>query len=260
MTLVRAAIARLTPKTVLLELCGVAILAALAALWLQIPDAHAWQFALSLVFGLAILLGALLLGTTVLRWIRSARGREPLWRGMGLLALWLLLWDFLIGLVNLLNIHIVERAGLWNSRLSAHQRTLVTEQHLVVWQNDAISTLLWFILPSLFLPIILETVTRGLRSPWPAILRVYGRWQLWLGIALASFVGTWFVEKLTAWHQSESIRGELASVAFRLGTLYLLLIAVALITLAVVAELLARAQPTPLSEPTPGPEYPPEHR
>ena len=243
---ISGALGRLKVPVVLLEVIGLAVVAGLAGLWLQIPDSHAWEFGASVVSGIGILLGFLWLHTTMVRRLRGDVSGSG-WAGMGLLAVWLLLWRMLAAQVSLLSVHAEQRAGFWNSRLSAQQRVIFTEPKLLAWQMDAISTLLWFVLPSIFLPLVMETVARGVRGlpeeagPFRTVVRVYGRWQMWLTAGVASLVATSLVEKLTAWQLAETVRGELVSAALRLGGLYLLLVALGLGVLAVVAELLARA-------------------
>ena len=63
-------VTRLDGKVVVLSLCGSLGLAILAGLWLQIPDSHVWQFCLSMLVGLAFVLGALWLKTFIVRRIR----------------------------------------------------------------------------------------------------------------------------------------------------------------------------------------------
>ena len=138
---ISGALGRLKVPVVLLELIGPAVVAGLAGLWLQIPDSHAWEFGVSVVSGVGILLGFLWLHTTVVRRLRgdvSGSGRV----GMGLLAVWLVFWRVLAAQVSLLSVHAEQRAGFWNSRLSAQQRVIFTEPKLLAWQMDAISTVL----------------------------------------------------------------------------------------------------------------------
>lgn len=229
-------VSRLDGKVVVLSLCGSLGLAILAGLWLQIPDSHVWQFCLSMLVGLAFVLGALWLKTTIVRRIRLGIGATP--QAIAIMAVWMVVGWGLAQSIETLSVHVVERAGYWNSRLSAHQRTILTEARLETWQNEAISTLLWFVLPGLLLPLIIETVAGG---GLKTVGRVYGRWQMWLTVGLATTAGCWLTEKLSAWHPAESVRGELISAVARLSLLYILLLAIGLITLAIVSALLARA-------------------
>jgi hypothetical protein len=232
-------LARLSAKVILLAVAGSIVAAVLIALWLNIADSHVWQFVLSMLLGLAILLGVLWLKATILRLIRLGIIATP--QSMGILAVWIVVGWALSQFIQTLSVHVVERAGFWNSRLSAHQRTLFTEPRLELWQNDAISTLLWFVLPALLLPVLIETVSGG---GLKTVGSVYARWQLWLTIAVASISACWLSTKLTTWHPAESVRGEIISAILRLGCLYIVLLAIALITLSILSELLHRAAQT----------------
>jgi len=229
-------LARLNARTLLLAAAGSIAVAVAIALWLQIPDSHTWEFALSVLTGIAIVLATLWLKATILRRIRIGQPATP--KSMAILVPWIAVFWILVHLIQLLTIHVVERAGFWNSRLSARQRTLFTEPRLESWQNDAISTLLWFVLPGLLLPLIIETVSSGTLK---TAARVYRLWQLWLTVGVATTLGGWLTGKLTTWHPSETVHGELLSAIARLSLLYALLLAIALIALAIISNQLARS-------------------
>lgn len=229
-------LSRLTWRVVALAAAGSVVLAVLAGLWLQIPDSHGWEFCLSVVLGLGIVVGVVWLKSTVVRRIRLGVGATP--QSMAVMAVWLMVGWALVQMIERMSVHVVERAGYWNSRLSAHQRTIFTETRMEHWQNDAIATLLWFVVPGLLLPVVVETVAGG---GLKAVGMVYRRWQMWLTVAVATTAGCWAAEKLSAWHPAESVRGEIVSAVLRFGLLYVVLLAIGLVTLAIVAELLARA-------------------
>jgi hypothetical protein len=234
---------RLGWQVVSIAAAGSLVLASLSLLWLQIPDSHAWEFALSILSALAIVLAVLWLTTTIIRRIRIGSGATP--QAMTILAVWIVIGWALVQSVEALSVHVVERAGFWNSRLTPHQRAFFTETRLEHWQNDAIGTLLWFVLPGLLLPVMIETISGG---GLKTVARVYTRWQMWLSVGLPATLGSWLTEKLSAWHPTESVRGELISALLRFSLLYVLLLAIALLTLAILSELLARAA---LADPDP---------
>jgi hypothetical protein len=229
-------LSRLGWKVIALAACGSPGLAILAGLWLQIPDSHVWEFCVSMLLGLGMLIGLLWLKTTIVRRIRIGVGATP--QTMAVMAVWMVVGWGLAQSIEALSVHVVERAGYWNSQLSAHQRAFFTETRLEAWQNDAISALLWFVLPGLLLPVVIETVSGG---GLKTVGRVYGRWQMWLTVGLATTLGCWLAEKLSDWHPAESVRGELMSAVGRFGLLYVALLAIGLVALAIVSELLARA-------------------
>ena len=266
-SLLEAARHRIGPVLFLTTAAATLVLAAAAAVWLQIPDSHTWQFVFSMLFGAAILVLSLRLYTVVIQLLRlgvpavpdttskpptsrlplltaTPRGRRAMWRGAGLLALWLILWHILSHLAGLLTPGIETRAGFWNSRLSPHARTLFTYPRLVSWQQDIVETLLWFVIPSLILPFLVETVSHGVTRPALArAARLLRRWQLWLTVAVAGVLASTAWEKLTDWHPASSVPGELFSAALRLPLACMLGFAISLMTLAVLAELLSRPRP-----------------
>jgi hypothetical protein len=234
---------RLRLRVVLLQCLGLPVLAGLGVLWLQIPDSHAWELGLSIVSGAGIVLGFLWVEVGVVQGLRLAvdAGRI-LWRGMGLMAVWLGLWYGLAVWVMGWRMMVVERAGFWNSRLSSHGRTVITFPRLVAWQNDAIGFVLWVLLPGLLLPLIVETVSRGVGGGvWRGVGRVYLGWRLWVAAGLAAVLLVWPLDWLLDWHPAFSVKGELVSAGLRLGGVYVLVVGVGLVLLAVVAELLGRA-------------------
>jgi hypothetical protein len=227
---------RLSPRVLVLSTLGSIAIAIAIALWLQIPDSHTWEFVLSVLTGLAIVLATLWLKATVIRQIRINQPATAI--SMAVTAFWAIVTAVFIHLIHLLSVQVDERAGFWNSRLSAHQRTIFTYGRLVSWQTNAIETLLWFILPALLLPLILETVSgASLKSA----LRTWKRWQLWLTVAAASILANWLTTKLVDWHPAQTVHGELISAIARLSLLYALLLAIALITLSIVSSLLSKA-------------------
>ena len=231
----------ITPRILLLELAGNAVLALCAALWLEIPDSHAWQLILSVVLALAIAATFLWLHTAILHLLRQPLVPTRIWLGAILLGIWLLLLQLPLAAAAHLDYDAMRRAGYWNSQLDPHLRATLTFERLLAWQNDATQVFLWAILPALLLPFLIETVTTGIARPaWRAALRTLLRWQHWLSVIAISWSGNWIVTRLIDWHPSVSVRGELLSAALRLSLAYLIVVLLFTAVLAVVAHLLAR--------------------
>lgn len=240
--ILREAPRRLTPRTWLLALAGNAALFLLGWAWLYIPDSHTWQLLVSVLLAAAILAGFLALHASLIRRLHPP-APNPLWRSALLLAGWLLLAHILQHLAGLLRRNIETRAGYWNSQLSPHHRAFFTYERLIDSQNLALETLLWIVIPTLLLPFLVETVARAeVRSaaPWRTALATLHRPQLWLPMALAYIGGAWLGNRLLAWQPGHSAAGEVTSLAVRSILVYGLAVSLLLLTLAVVAQLLAQ--------------------
>ncbi len=237
----------------LLAFLGLPVLALLSFFWLEIPDSHIWELALSLITA------SLLLGTFL--WIVSStvrstrRSAQPcsLWVGAALLGLWLVVEWTLLHLVSHINDHAMERVGFWNSKLSAGMRTTLTFDRLIAWQHDVLVLLLWIVVPAILTPFFIETVSRGLgASVWRSAAAVLRSWQHWLTFIFSGVAVYWVTDKLTGWHPSRSVHGELISLVLRLAFCYLIVFALAVLVLRIDAMLLARehARRYPAAEPT----------
>jgi hypothetical protein len=230
---------RLRPGWVSLLIVGIAVLALGALLWLQIPDSHGWQFALSVLFALLWLFAGLWVLTGCISAARGPGRATSLWIAFSWLlagALVAFLWMHFVGK---LETNVELRAGYWNSQLSAHWRRTLTYPRLVSYQNIAITGLSW-LLPLLLLPVAIELTTYG----WVAIraaTRVWLRWQFWIVTIIALVAGYELTSLLVNWHPAYSVKGEVLSVVLRLVLAYGLDILLACLALVVTCELLSQA-------------------
>ena len=244
---------RFVVRPLLLAFVGIPVLALLGFFWLEIPDSHVWQLAFSLLTG-AVIVGAFLwITSSAIRALRNALLPCSHWLGALLLAFWMIVKWTLVHIVSRIDDHSMERAGFWNSKLSAGMRTTFTFDRMIAWQHDLVLLLLWIIIPVLLTPFFIETVSRGLRSSvWSSAAGVLKRWQHWLTVILCDVAIYWLTDKLTGWKPSHSVRGELISLAFRLTLCYLIDFALIVIILAVDSKLLARehARRYPAAEPS----------
>jgi hypothetical protein len=222
-----------------LLVAGIAVLALGALLWLQIPDSHGWQFALSVLFALVLLFALLWVFTTSISAVRGSGRGTSLWIAFSWLlagAIVAFLWMHFVGK---LETNVDLRAGYWNSQLSAHMRRTLTYPRLVSYQNIAIAAVSW-LLPLLLLPVVIELMTRG----WGAIragTRVWLRWQFWIVTIIALIAGYRLTSILVEWHPAYSVKGEVLSVVLRLTLAYGIDILLACLALVVTCELLAQA-------------------
>ena len=211
---------------------------------LRIPDSHTWQFALSVLVFAALAAAFLWLQTTTLQALREpASITAPRRYSYALLALWIVVWGVLIHLLQALfeQSKVSTRAGYWNSRLSPHLRQTLTFDRLSHWQHDVLEVLLWWVLPALLLPLIIESVARGVRALRSgATYRVARRPLLWIVTGAASLAAYWITCGLLSWHPGHSVHAELISLVCRIGVVYVLDIAIYLHAVGFIAQLLAR--------------------
>lgn len=230
-------------RTLVLAFVGIPVLALLGFFWLEIPDSHVWQLALSLLTGAIILSAFLWTASALVRALRNTAIPCAHWLGALLLAFWLFLTWALFRLASHIDDAAMQRAGFWNSKLSAGMRTTFTFDRMIAWQHDLVLLLAWIIVPVLLTPFLIETVSRGLRgSIWSTAAGVLRRWQHWLTVTACSVAIYWITEKLTGWKPSHSVHGELVSLGFRLLLCYAAAFALIAIILAVDAKLLSREQ------------------
>ncbi len=206
------------PTVVALQWPGNLGLMLIAALWLQIPDSHAWQFALSILLGLLIVLAALWLYA---RTVRNLRGSTT---GLFLRMLLLLgfgaLWLLLLHPITLGREKEMLLAGYWNSKLPQHLRYFFDYNRLLAWQEHFYD-LTQYVLAGLLLPIAIETSAFGVN--WTAIKRagrVYLHWWYWLIVIVAGVAGTALTRALAGWIPGKGVAVEIASLLARLGVAY----------------------------------------
>ncbi len=241
MNLSRDALRRISVRLVLLQCFGHLLLLAAGLLWLRIPDSHVWELVLSVAVGAVIVAAFLALYAYTAQSIRRPSERQRLWLGSLILLVWFALAAFALRLAGHLGDHISERAGFWNSRFGPSLRTVVTYNRLVTWQQDAITILLWIVLPALILPGVVESVAnRRWTNYLASVFAVIRNWRHWIAAALAGGLLLWITPRLVNWHPLDSVSGELVSAALRLPLVFFVDLALVMFLLAVDAELLAR--------------------
>jgi hypothetical protein len=241
MSALSSSLQRLSLRLLALQLLGNAGLLLAAALWLEIPDSHLWELLLSLLGGAAIVVGALLLQATVIRRLRGAKDGCPLWIGSLLLAVWAFLLYVPSILVDLFSPASYERASYWNSQLSPHMRATFTYERLVRLQFFTFDFVVWFLVPALLLPYIIETVARGVRgNAWRAGLRVLGQLRYWAICLAVAVIVHWLVLPIIGWQPGHSVAAEIVSVVLRVGIVYVAIVLLLTLLAAVTATWLAR--------------------
>ncbi len=246
------------PSRVLLRLLWADAALALAFLfWLRIPDSHTWEFLLSMLILAGLVFAFLRLHLVTLQALREPAGsgypqtsaaalspaRKPRRLSYLILALWLALWFFLIRAAQAFFYPNTNgrRAGYWNSRLPPHLRDNLPYDRLVRWQHNLLEILLWWVLPTLLLPFLIESVARAVRTlrerpTW----RVLRRPALWLGTLAAALAAFWLTTWLNEWVPGHSTATQLTSLILRYGLIYGIDTAIYAFLIAFIAGLLAR--------------------
>lgn len=236
-----SALRRISARVVMLQLFGNAVLLACAFAWLEVPDSHIWELVLSLLLGAVILSAFFGLHATTIRSLRQPADPQRVRIGAPVLACWMLLLYLPSIPVNYLDARSPMIAGYLNSKLSAPLRTTFTYDRLSNWQSAALDILFWYLIPTLLLPFILETVSRRIsRDTVSNALATLRRWQHWLTVIPATGASFYLWNKIVDWHPSYTVRGELISSVLRIGLLYLLDLLLFFFVLSIVSELLAR--------------------
>ncbi len=75
----REGVSRLTARLFFGQWVGIFVLLLLAAGWLQIPDSHTWQFAVSMLSAVLLVIIFLWLYTATFRHLRPCAIRPPWW-------------------------------------------------------------------------------------------------------------------------------------------------------------------------------------
>jgi hypothetical protein len=231
------AASRISLRLLLVQIVGNAVLATGAFAWLEVPDSHTWQFVLSVVWALALVLGFLWLWTETVHIMRrperpSSRVFAACWIIGTVLAAFL--W---VHWVSRLDTGVEIRGGYWNSQLSAHLRMTFTYERLVHIQNIVIA-MLESVVPLMLLPLLVAGVAGdALRSG----VRVWTRWQFWLIAIVALVAGLAFTAAISDWHPAHTVHGEIVSAALRLMGAYVVDVLLVCAVLGFVSEILMRA-------------------
>jgi hypothetical protein len=231
---------RITTRVMLWQIFGNLGLMGIAAATTAMPDSHIWQLLITLLLLCSFVTGAVALHTFIVRRLRQPDEGKPIWFGGLLLALWIAIYSLASYLLDPLNDRASQRASYWNAMLGSHLRTIFTEARLLNWQQNAFEYLMWLVLPALFIPIVIETITRG----WSAhrnTSRILLRWQYWLTAILAYCVAQG-LGSLIDWHPPSNPTTEVISVVLRLTVAYIAWAYLLTYVVALTSELLARNQ------------------
>jgi hypothetical protein len=214
----KAALTKMRPRIVVLQWAGNLALMLIAFLWLQIPDSHLWQFALSMISALLILLAALWLYARTIGYLR--RSTTPVLLPMFLLLLFAAVWILLLYLLAFGREKEALYAGFLNSKLPSNLRSFFDYTRLLSWLDHFYDLVQW-VLAGLLLPIAFETSSSGISfASLKRAGRVYRHWFYWLVVIVAGFAGSALTRALAGWTPGKGLGSETLSVIVRLGLAY----------------------------------------
>ena len=216
----KAMIEKLRPGIIVRQWLGNAVALLLAFAWLRVPDSHAWQFLLSVIFGLAIVATFLWLHATTFRRLRTLALPVPTPVQLLILVCIVFFWMFLLQPISATRSFEPLLAGYVNSKLSPQMRSFFTFARLVQWQEYLLDLLEWLI-AGLLLPAAMAAVATGKNArTFRGLSFVYQRWQYWAGVFLCGFAGTRLTAALVSWTPGKGLVGETLSVVTRLAIAY----------------------------------------
>jgi hypothetical protein len=218
--LVPRALSRFRFPLIALQWGGNLLALLLAAAWLQIPDSHAWQFALSLFSAALLVTGFCWLQAVSLSHVRSTTQPASIWLRILGVALVAVLWLLLAQWISSGSDAIPDYAYLWNSKLSPGMRVTLSPPRIIAALSFLLSLLIW-IVTALLLPVAIALSAQGLIRPtWRDVLRPYRRFPYWVAVVAFCIITTQFTAGLVSWQPGKGVSGEVASILLRLALAY----------------------------------------
>jgi hypothetical protein len=219
MQAIRSGLRKLTGKLFLRLWLGNFLLLLLAVGWLQIPDSHAWQFALSVLSGVVLVLAFLWLYVGAFRQMRAC-GRPPWWQSLLALACVVGVWCVLLVPIGAGRAHEAIFAGYWNSQSPAWLRPHLGYSGLVTCQ-ERIYDSIQYLLAGFLLPIAVEVCSCGFSQvSWQHATRAYRRWLYWFCVLLFAFTGSALTRALVDWAPIAGLSLQIFSISLRLAIAY----------------------------------------
>jgi hypothetical protein len=201
-----------------LQWAGSLFLLLFAALWLQIPDSHVWEFALSILLGLLIVLAVVWLCA---RTVRSLRGdNAPFAYRIVILLIFAAVWMLLLYPIGWGRAKEELYAGFVNSKLSPSLRYFFTYNRLLALQ-EYFYDLLQSIAAGLLIPLIIEATAFGINRDM--FRRAGHAWRsglYWLVVILSGFAGAALTRALLGWTPGRGLSLEMISLLVRVGFAY----------------------------------------
>lgn len=212
-----------------LHLVGNAILFGAVTLWLNIPDARAWQIGLSAIFAIiiAFAFGWMHCGTlahgfcngSALVDIRKGLRRIPVF----LIMLAILLW--LMNRSSSISDQSWQISGYLFTKIPKPLASHIGEVRMHGCVELFATLLKLFLLPALFLPFLSSFSALGVcRASLKSALKLYIRWKYWLSVVFAAVIGLWLPNLLVGWTPGHGLALEVLSMGARLIVSYILVV------------------------------------
>lgn len=219
---------------------GTLVLLLVALAWTRLPDRHVWQVALTLLLALLLGISVLELEAGTARAFADDDGRRVLLVfGAVSLLFWLALAASAWVLLDWCDDHIVNWASYLNSRASAHARaTVFTFAHLSRWLTLLEWVLRWIAVPGALLPGAVASAQSGWRVPWRRVVRVVLGWRWWIAVVIAALASVALPGRLFDAAPHGAVTRQVAAVALKLATAYVLALASWIVLLAWAATLM----------------------
>lgn len=241
----------------LLQLAGVPLLIACGIIWTRIPEAHAYQVAITLLLPVVIAAAFLALQAATVRALlrpraaeaedvspqRSHRAVSLAW-GAATLLLWIVIGWLLWILLDRFDAHIYDWAGYLNSRFGAGARaSRFTFTHLLTWLGYAAWLLRWVVVPGLLIPLSCSALFGLRHAPWPRIARVWTSWRWWPAVLALGLLGEVWPQTFFDAQPTGTVRAQVWRVSLKLAATIVLAIVCWLVALDWCATLIAERGP-----------------
>lgn len=241
-SVLRGALALLSPWIVL-EQIGLALLVFLLyAVWLKVPDANAFEVAGSVLLALiAIAIAGAGESSLLLRLAGHKGMRGRLLRGTLLLLAGFLVWLAWSAVLHHLRSDDEMRAGYFNSRLPHALRYFFSYERILLllgWMWAAVS---W--IGTGVIAIVVFAGTASVR-PLRAMGRALRSLTYWIAVVLVAAVATTLTTALIGWTPGHGLRVEMMSLAIRLAVTVLVDAVLVCLVLTILAECIRRSDAT----------------
>jgi hypothetical protein len=208
---------------------------------LNVPDSHAWEVALSVLGWPALALGVLWLQVVVFRRMRKAEPRAALLVAIPVLLVWVAVWAVAWWYLAKVADNFTMYASYLNSRLPAPGRAVLTYERISGLMEDAYLFVLWWLVPGVLLPVMVETTTNGLGGgSWKRIASVWRGWVWWVALIVVQWVARSGTRRFLVWHAYRSVRTELVSALGRVFAIFAVDVVVWYLLLALLAAYLLK--------------------
>ena len=213
MTTLRVAWRKASPRLLAVLWFGNAAAILLALAWLQIPDSHVWQVAISFLYAAAWSGSVLWLYADTFRRAsaepRSGMVRYVLVILIAIVVAWLLLQVFDVGRARR------GISGILEFEVLGAGPSFFTYPRLVAWQRGFYDVLQWAVATVLLAMMFAAGVRRR-------FARICCNIWYWVVAAIAGFLSVWVTGLLVDWTPGRSTKAQIVSVLSRLLVAYTL--------------------------------------